>query len=197
MSRRITLNVALLSALGLSVAVNFAMQPDPTVPNYEYFPDMAHSPRSNAFAANRVFADGKTLQRPPEGAIARGFLPLHYQATPEDAVRAGVELVNPDAAADPHTRERGAFVFATWCQPCHGAGGRGDGPVTLRGFPPPPSLLTGKALDMRDGQIFHVVSYGQANMPSYASQISREDRWKAVSYIRWLQSQATASAPKP
>jgi mono/diheme cytochrome c family protein len=190
-------NVGLLVGLLVTVALNFALRFDPTRPNFEMFPDMAHSPRSNAFAPSRVFADGKTLQGPPEGTVPRGFMPLHYQATPEDAARAGAELVSPVAADSARARERGAFVFSTWCQPCHGAGGRGDGPVAQRGYPPPASLLGGKAVGMRDGQIFHVMTYGQGNMPSYASQISREDRWKAVSYIRWLQSQATASAQKP
>lgn len=191
------LNWVLLVGFLLTVALNFALRPDPSRPNFEVFPDMAHSARSNAFSPSKVFADGQTLQRPPEGAIPRGWLPLHYRATPEDAARAGAELVNPFAAADPQVRSRGAFVFTTWCQPCHGAGGRGDGPVAQRGFPPPASLLSGKAVEMRDGQLFHILTYGQANMPSYASQISREDRWKAVSYVRWLQSQAIASAPKP
>jgi mono/diheme cytochrome c family protein len=194
---RPAMNLGLLAALLVTVALNLAFRPDPGRPNFEYFPDMAHSPRSNSFAPNQVFGDGKTLQRPPEGTIPRGFMPLHYQATPEDAVRAGVELVNPVASTDSDARERGAFVFSTMCQPCHGAGGRGDGPVAQRGFPPPASLVAQKTVDMRDGQIFHIITYGQANMPSYASQIAREDRWKVVSYIRWLQSQATASTQKP
>ena len=35
--------------------------------------------------------------------------------------------------------------------------------------------------------MFHVLSYGQANMPSYASQVDRDDRWKAILYVRALQ----------
>jgi len=190
-------NWVLLGGFVTTVVLNFALRRDVSRPNFEMFPDMAHSARSNAFSPNQVFADGQTLQHPPDGAIARGWMPMHYRATPEDAARAGVELVNPFAAADPQAKARGAFVFTTWCQPCHGAGGRGDGPVAQRGFPPPASLLAGKAVDMRDGQIWHIITYGQANMPAYASQISREDRWKAVSYVRWLQSQATASAQRP
>ncbi|MFN8627560.1 MAG: cytochrome c [Candidatus Binatia bacterium] len=191
------INWVLLVGFLLTVGLNFALRPDLSRPNFEFFPDMAHSVRSNAFSPNTVFADGQTLQQPPDGTIPRGWPPLHYRATPEDALRAGVELANPFAVADSQVHARGAFVFTTWCQPCHGGGGRGDGPVAQRGFPPPPSLLADKAVNMRDGQLFHIMTYGQANMPSYASQISREDRWKAVSYVRWLQSQATASAPQP
>jgi mono/diheme cytochrome c family protein len=66
--------------------------------------------------------------------------------------------------------------------------------VTQRGFPPPPSLLAEHALQMKEGQMFHVLTFGQNNMPSYASQISREDRWNAIAYVRMLQAQA---APQP
>jgi len=45
---------------------------------------------------------------------------------------------------------------------------------------------------MRDGQLFHILTFGQGNMPAHAAQLSREDRWKAVVHIRTLQSKAPA-----
>lgn len=47
---------------------------------------------------------------------------------------------------------------------------------------------------MKDGQMFHVVTYGFGNMPSYAVQVSREDRWKAILHIRDLQRKEAAAA---
>ena len=58
------------------------------------------------------------------------------------------------------------------------------GPVAQRGYPPPPSLLAEHAQKMKDGQLFHILTYGQNNMPSYASQLSRDDRWNVVLYVR-------------
>jgi mono/diheme cytochrome c family protein len=49
---------------------------------------------------------------------------------------------------------------------------------------------------MKDGQLFHVLTYGQNNMPSYASQLSRDDRWNAILYVRTMQATAT-SVPLP
>ncbi len=46
-------------------------------------------------------------------------------------------------------------------------------------------------MKMKDGQIFHVLTFGQNNMPSYASQLSREDRWNVITYVRSLQKQAS------
>ncbi len=89
-------------------------------------------------------------------------------------------------------QQRGAEVFANNCQVCHGPAAKGDGPVTLRGVPAPPSLLADKALKMQDGQMFHILTCGQVNMPSYATQISREDRWLVILHVRSLQKKAAA-----
>jgi mono/diheme cytochrome c family protein len=46
-----------------------------------------------------------------------------------------------------------------------------------------------------DGRIFHVMTYGQNNMGSYASQLSREQRWRIVQYIRTLEPKIKVTAP--
>lgn len=186
------LNIVLLLVFLASLGVNWAARRDPTQPNREPLPEMVRTPRYNAFAPNPNFADGKTLRPPVPGTIPRGYLPLHYTAAKEDALRAGEELQSPLASADAGAAQRGAFVFTNFCLECHGAAGRGDGPVTLRGFPAPPSLLAERALNMKDGQMFHVLTYGQGNMPPYAAQLSRQDRWKAILFVRSLQKQAAA-----
>src|SRR5436853_470371 len=62
---------------------------------FEYTRDMTYSLAYDSYAPNPVTRDGLTLQRPVRGTIARGHVPLHYAATPEDAERAGRELNNP------------------------------------------------------------------------------------------------------
>ena len=44
-----------------------------------------------------------------------------------------------------------------------------------------------------DGNIYHVITNGQNVMPSYASQVSREDRWAIIHYIRVLQRSKNAT----
>ncbi len=187
------LNALLALAFAASFALMWVLRRDVRQPNVEFAPDMAHAPRYAAFAPNPVFPDGKTLQAPPPGTIPRGWMPLHYQATPADAARAGEELRNPFVRTDVRALARGEQVFTSFCVPCHGAGARGDGPVAARGVPPPPSLLAEHATQvLKDGQIFHILTYGQNNMASYASQISREDRWRVILYVRSLQAASRA-----
>lgn len=178
-------NLSLAVILAVLIGLHWAVPSDPTRRSMRYFPDMADSIAMESQAP--PVAEMTIDLRPPEGSIARGFLPFNYEATPEDAVRAGLELVNPLADEDQSIGERGAALFATFCTPCHGPNGNGDGPVTLKGVPPPPSLHLPHALDLPDGQIYHIITHGQKNMASYAAQVDRLDRWRLVGTIRSLQ----------
>ncbi len=114
-------------------------------------------------------------------------MPLHYGTSEQEAIRAGRELHSPFTGKQQPDLQRGRLIYETYCQVCHGAGGKGDGPAAQRGFPPPPSLLLDHAKNLKDGQIFHIITYGFNNMPSYASQIYRLDRWQVIAYLRKLQ----------
>ena len=110
----------------------------------------------------------------------------------EAALRAALARQRFDASL-----ARGGDVYRKFCVTCHGPQGAGDGPVTGRGFPPPPSMLTGKSLQMKDGQLFHILTYGQGSMAPLAAQMSRDDRWAVINYVRDLQSKAPPPAAVP
>lgn len=192
----VRINIVLAVLLALVAGIGMWLGTGTDRLNYEFLPDMKYSPAYGAYSQNPDLAAGQTLQAPVFGTIARDELPLHYDATPEDALRAGEELKNPlgpdheDAA---QSVDRGAGIYRTFCVACHGAGGAGDGPVAKRGFPPPPSMLTGKSVKMKDGQLFHIVTYGQGSMPSMASQVMPSERWDVINYIRQMQ-RASATA---
>ncbi|MBI2434112.1 MAG: cytochrome c [Candidatus Hydrogenedentes bacterium] len=199
--KRTGLNLVLSAALFATVLLAVAMRRDPSQPNLAFMREMVDSIPYDAFARNPVFPDGRTMQAPIPGTIARGELPLHYAATPEDALRAAQELKNPfmetyfwseDDEELLAQNDLGGAAFRISCLPCHGAAGHGDGPVALRGFPPPPSLAAEKALNLKDGQMFHIITFGQGNMPGYAAQVSPEDRWRIILYIRSLQQSETS-----
>jgi len=178
------LNAALLAAFLLTLALAATRSHDPAQPPWEYLPEMVHSDAAESFAPNPVFPDGKTLQEPVPRTIPQGDLPLRYETPPpEDG--------SPAAAA------RGAALYETFCALCHGSSGRGDGPVVLRGFPAPPSIVQGRAAAMNAQQLFFIVSTGWGRMPAYATQISRADRWKLIRYLRSLQSQEDAPGAVP
>ncbi len=186
------INLLLGFALVSLFALLVLMRVDHSQPNYQVNlgDDMTYSPAYGSFEPNTNFANGRTMQESVPGTIARGTQLFHFEATPQDAIRAGEELSN---AFDLSTEEgiasadRGAVAFQIFCVACHGGDGIGNGPVAQRGFPPPPSLLIGKSKNMKDGQLFHLLTYGQNSMPQFAAQLSPNSRWDVINHLRRLQ----------
>ena len=97
-------------------------------------------------------------------------------------------LVNPVLATE-ESIARGKAVYTIHCQVCHGADGMAnpaESVVTKRmtesGAPPFPLATT---VAYTDGMIFTKIRYGKPLMPGYP-QISPEDRWHVVDYLRVL-----------
>jgi mono/diheme cytochrome c family protein len=150
-------------------------------PGSEYMPDMARSPAYKAFAPNLATRDGLTLRRPVAGTVARGRQPFHYGKGEDQAARAGRELVAPPLTED--ALQRGRALFQITCAVCHGAEGRGDGPLIGK-IPPPPSYRSERLRAFPAGRIFHVITLGANRMPSYAAQLSPDERWQVVAYVK-------------
>jgi mono/diheme cytochrome c family protein len=182
---RVVLAWALFVSTASAIVVVERASNDASRRGMEYMGDMAYSVPYNSFAPNPLTPDGKTLRPPVAGTVPRGFQPLHYTATPEDALRAGGELRNPiPRSAEALTQ--GRALYETFCVVCHGEHGQGDGPLVPK-IPSPPAYTSDRVRAMAPGQIFHVISRGSGRMPSYAAQIPREQRWLIVLHVIALQ----------
>jgi mono/diheme cytochrome c family protein len=95
--------------------------------------------------------------------------------------------------------ERGQQRFDIFCAVCHDRTGNGNGKIVERGYTHPPSYVTdySRGLDRRGvkvllrdapvGYFFEIVTQGYGAMADYSQQVTPEDRWKIISYIRALQ----------
>jgi hypothetical protein len=59
---------------------------------------------------------------------------------------------------------------------------------------PPPSLIDPKYIAKPAGYIFEVATKGFGLMASYAAELTVEERWAVVAYLRALQLSQTTSA---
>jgi mono/diheme cytochrome c family protein len=82
---------------------------------------------------------------------------------------------------------RGQERYNIFCSPCHDAIGTGQGMIVRRGYRPPPSFHIDRLRQAEAGRFFEHITKGVGAMPDYAQQISPEDRWAIVAYIRALQ----------
>lgn len=108
-----------------------------------------------------------------------------------DIQSASPEVVGPPNPfpPTPDSIAAGQLLFQANCQPCHGPGGRGDGPVGLTLNPRPVDLTLHTVPGIHtDGQLFLWISdgYPGSQMPAFRSALSDEQRWHVVNFIRTL-----------
>ncbi|HML18944.1 MAG TPA: cytochrome c [Bryobacteraceae bacterium] len=157
--------------------------------------DMHDQPRYKPLAASGFFGDGMSARMPVEGTVAWGRSSVQ-PADPEflriDQARytGKVDSQDIDYFPFPITKEdldRGQQRFNIYCSPCHSRIGDGNGLVVRRGFPQAASYHTDRLLHAPVGHFFDVMTNGLGKMPSYASRVEPDDRWRIAAYIRVLQ----------
>lgn len=172
--------VALAVSLGTYFMLNKLMYIQP----FNWMDDQAKiTPQSE----NDFFADGRGMRMPVEGTVARGFLPYPFEGQNDPT-----EVLSNPYFPTKENLELGKRKFLTYCSPCHGNFADGDSRLAGQ-FPNPPTLHSDRSRNFPDGMIYHIITVGQNAMPSYTSQVTREERWAIVNYIRVLQRAKNAS----
>ncbi|WP_321805733.1 cytochrome c [Burkholderia sp. BCC1993] len=95
---------------------------------------------------------------------------------------------------------RGAHLYAQHCATCHGADGRGEGPLaaSLAHWPP---TFAGALLARRlDGELYWRMRHGTrdargaASMPGFAATLGPADTWAVLDYLKALSAGSGAQA---
>lgn len=156
-------------------------------PGWVYAPDMMYSEAYDAYTENPNFENGRTMQLPVKGSIARGSIPYPYEKTYFGQVAAGKELVNP-LEINNEVLATGKEQYDIYCAICHGDQGKGDGYLyTSKLFTvKPTSLVEAYVQNKPDGEIYHIITLGSLStlMGAHGGQIEPDDRWKIIHYIK-------------
>lgn len=181
---------------------------DPNDPGfvYEFEGDMYYSvpydPMNQWDGHRNIFnKDSMNMREPAKGTIARGKLAYYYPYpnTNEGYEKAGAELHNP-FANDAKATQEGKRLYELYCWHCHGKQGEGDGPLMASGKFPKPSWITYKSdyvKGLPDGKIYHVITNGRNLMGAHGSQVSPDQRWMIINYIRQLSGGKSANSSQP
>ncbi|VVE73089.1 sulfonate ABC transporter ATP-binding protein SsuB [Pandoraea captiosa] len=94
---------------------------------------------------------------------------------------------------------RGSRVYAAQCAACHGADGRGEGPLAATLDRWPPTMASALLSRRADGELFWHVLYGMrreqgVTMPGFAGRLSDREIWAALDYMRVLSASAGMAA---
>jgi hypothetical protein len=159
-------------------------------------------PRARAYKESVFFSDGLSMWAAPEGTVPRERITMKPVLTTGREGETGQIAANGERVPSfaraiplPVTRkllDLGRKRFDITCATCHGPVGDGNSIVaTQMSLRPPPSLH--KYNEKPPGYIFEVITKGFGLMASYAAELTIEERWAVVAYVRALQvSQAAA-----
>ncbi|WP_338874260.1 cytochrome c [Spirosoma sp. SC4-14] len=145
-----------------------------------------------------VKESGLNMRLPAQGTVSRP----NYRTTFGSGETAKTDLMMYNIPADsigiaertltnpiPETEkslDEGKLLYTRYCSHCHGATGKGDGPVGQQ-YKGVPNYSTDAYKTMNDGHIFHVITHGKGRMWPHGSQVTPDDRWKIVQYVHKLQ----------
>jgi mono/diheme cytochrome c family protein len=194
---RYLLAIFVLSVLATIGVLGFRGTHSRRTPLY-IFPDMERQLKLRPQKPNAFFTNGLSSQPPIPGTIARSQ-PLQTVSGPvypyEDApVNTGRVtgttnfIENIPVAVNASMLQRGQQRFTINCSPCHGQLADGNGITRKVGAMAVVANLHDKRIvEMADGELFHVITNGRNWMGSYGANVTVEDRWAIIAYLRALQ----------
>ncbi len=162
------------------------------------FPDMEFQNKLRPQKPNGFFANGLSSQLPVPGTIPRGrpiktaageVYPFEDSPVNTGRITGTTNFVeNGPLPVTAELLKRGQQRFTINCSPCHGATGEGNGITRKIGAMAVVANLHDKRIvELADGELFYVITNGRNLMGAYGANVTVEDRWAIIAYLRALQ----------
>ncbi|HEX8323048.1 MAG TPA: cytochrome c [Tepidisphaeraceae bacterium] len=188
-------------------------------PRVHYIQDMDNQVKVKTQHASSVFDDGRATRPKIPGTVSRNnfandaHMANGFTRTYDPVAKKWNEPVfdtgfPAGVTVDADFLKLGQRKFNTYCMPCHGYDGQGNGPVHYRSQElqsngvagmswVQPSVLTDPVRVGRpDGHIYNSITNGIRNMGGYGWALpDPRERWAIVAYVRALQVSATGLKP--
>jgi mono/diheme cytochrome c family protein len=181
-------------------------------PPIELFPDMDRQPKLRPQAQNNFFPDHFSSRLPVEGTIARskpyevsgklvevnGQPAFPYEDSPINTGKITGTTNFIELNPLPITAEllqRGRQRYEINCLPCHGAAGDAKGVIAKYSMINVANFHDQRFIQMPDGEIFNTITHGSKTglMGAYGPNVTVQDRWAVIAYLRVLQRSWLAS----
>lgn len=165
-------------------------------PGHAYMPDMYYSRAYETYGYNDVGGEYDSLKKrginytgmPVAGTVARGDMISYHLTNDSTGLTAANALKSPLDTAFIKTDQmkEAQRLYLVYCGICHGDKLDGNGPLPAGGayVAAPANFMAPNIKAFPDGHYFYVMTYGIRTMGSYASQLTPEQRWWVLKYIR-------------
>jgi len=190
-----------LFAIGVVSIAGFRGDHSPKPP-LEIFPDMNYQDKVKDQLPSAFFPDGNGARPPVDGTVALEMPAQNdYWSTGKwDDTHWGDGIPVHDArdggrplAIDAANMARGRERYTISCAVCHGALGDGKGITSKYGMNATASYQVDRIRNMTDGEIFNTMTNGKGQMIGLGYNISIDDRWRIIMYIRALEHSQNAA----
>ncbi len=152
---------------------------------------MQRQAKVKAYQPSGYYDDGLAMRAPPAGTVPRDA--VLDPALGEGLGADGRPLERIPVPVTPALLAAGRRQFGIRCAACHGLLGDGESQVALNmSLRRPANLHLYRGVP--DGYLFRVITHGFGLMPSYAADLTPEERWGVVAYVRALQLSQHATA---
>lgn len=119
----------------------------------------------------------------PETAVSRElFTKYTIPDTPEGYLLSSTRK-NP-ISPTPENIKKGEKLYTQYCTHCHGKNGNSDAPMMIKEKYPPPPPFRKRLPTISEGQMFHSIYYGKNQMPDNKNDLTEEQIWLLVIYIK-------------
>src|SRR6476619_6950362 len=210
--------IFLLIGIALVAVFGFRGQKSTGSP-IEVFPDMVRQMKVRAQAPLAFFADGRGSRVPVAGTVPIGYerpkagsqaspgappVPSEMNVQPHLGFSSGNDYFNTGKmganwgtgipiAVNGDLMERGKQRFTINCAICHGPTAAGNGMTKQYGLTTVVTLQDERIRKMADGEIFNTITNGKNTMLAYGPNVTVNDRWAIIAYLRALQRSQNAN----
>ena len=112
-------------------------------------------------------------------------LKAQAKSKPWIAPAAAMQVKNP-YSGDVSAAKEGKKLYITYCSPCHGNSGKGDGLAAASVNPKPADHTSDAVQHETDGSLFWKMTEGRGPMVSYKQILTEQQRWQLVTFIKTL-----------
>ena len=117
--------------------------------------------------------------------ILFAFAPIQKKQQRWTAPPSADKIINP-VVSDAKSLAAGKILYTKNCYDCHGKKGKGDGPKSVELDKPAGDFTKEIFRKQTDGAIFWKITEGRKPMASFKKDLTEEQRWQVINYMRTL-----------